>query len=228
MRGTLAFSGNSSPRFGIIPAHAGNTGTRNIFYKHRGDHPRACGEHTVFAQTHFQPPGSSPRMRGTPRTITILTLPVGIIPAHAGNTRYRMQLPERHGDHPRACGEHADNSSMTFNSEGSSPRMRGTQKNGTLRTFRRWIIPAHAGNTECSRRSRTSPRDHPRACGEHVTIPEDALLTAGSSPRMRGTLVASTPALSHLGIIPAHAGNTQRFLIQSPMTRDHPRACGEH
>ena len=34
-------------QMGIIPAYAGNTGTRNIFYKHRGDHPRVCGEHVL-------------------------------------------------------------------------------------------------------------------------------------------------------------------------------------
>ena len=36
---------------------------------------------------------------------------------------------------------------MTFNSEGSSPRMRGTPQVGGVIVAVKGIIPAHAGNT---------------------------------------------------------------------------------
>ena len=50
----------------------------------------------------------------------------------------------------------------------------------------------------------------------------------GSSPRMRGTL--RTPVVRSVGngIIPAHAGNTNRGGSQHQPSQDHPRACGEH
>ena len=52
---------------GIIPAHAGlTTGCRRRFARTR-DHPRACGAHSAphyFAESE---PGSSPRMRGSPK-----------------------------------------------------------------------------------------------------------------------------------------------------------------
>ena len=45
---------------------------------------------------------------------------------------------------------------------------------------------------------------------------------------MRGTLVAVTALLRNSGIIPAHAGNTKLGLVLQTVSRDHPRACGEH
>ena len=50
----------------------------------------------------------------------------------------------------------------------------------------------------------------------------------GSSPRMRGSLVATLLAAILLGIIPAHAGLTSRMQTGIVMFRDHPRACGAH
>ena len=92
-------------------------------------------------------------------------------------------------------------------------------------------------------------RDHPRACGEHVTVPQDAILTAGSSPRLRGTPSASrrsptvrgsSPRLrgtqrhytldySKVTIIPALAGNTEaRTVLDTVQTVSSPRLRGTH
>ena len=90
------------------------------------------------------------------------------------------------------------------------------------------IIPAHAGNTFCRIYGFAPPRDHPRACGEHM--PEDCELhpTEGSSPRMRGTHAGWSAVHRHRGIIPAHAGNTIDTWQALKASWDHPRACGEH
>ena len=48
----------------------------------------------------------------------------------------------------------------------------------------------------------------------------------GSSPRVRSRPVDVVHLARVLGIISACAEQTQRFLIQSPMTRDHLRVCG--
>ena len=131
-------------------------------------------------------------------------------------------------DHPRACGEHACERGGFTPLLGSSPRLRGTQ-NGvhTARGFI-GIIPALAGNTTAMSHSRTCPRDHPRACGEHPESFVPLLFFLGSSPRLRGTREIRVLADVVTGIIPALAGNTDSHSRGLSRKRDHPRACGEH
>ena len=69
--------------------------------------------------------------------------------------------------------------------------------------------------------------DHPRACGEHELLYENYDVTLGSSPRLRGTLIAVYCSGLTVGIIPALAGNTVSHLWSPPFRWDHPRACGE-
>ena len=90
------------------------------------------------------------------------------------------------------------------------------------------IIPAHAGNTISDNTKGVHARDHPRACGEHRVRGRKTSLREGSSPRMRGTLAIIGVTAIVLGIIPAHAGNTQRNTGLRFACWDHPRACGEH
>ena len=71
-------------------------------------------------------------------------------------------------------------------------------------------------------------RDHPRVCGEHSVVPLALESSAGSSPRMRGTLGVGVRRNVGNGIIPAYAGNTIVTFAQWTTARDHPRVCGEH
>ena len=103
-----------------------------------------------------------------------------------------------------------------------TPRMRSDDASG------RGIIPAYAGNTVVDDLSDDYKEDHPRVCGEHdspVATPPRCL---GSSPRMRGTLVAQFLRADQIGIIPAYAGNTSWACRTLDWNRDHPRVCGEH
>ena len=152
--------------------------------------------------------GSSPRMRGT---LIVQRL-------------YRFGC----GDHPRACGEHKGGQSFDCRQQGSSPRMRGTQLTNRTATCTPGIIPAHAGNTPSMRSSMARVRDHPRACGEHALDWESQDNPQESSPRMRGTQYVRVRHVGGDGIIPAHAGNTLPAATSEDMSRDHPRACGEH
>ena len=52
--------------------------------------------------------------------------------------------------------------------------------------------------------------------------------SAGSSPRVRGTLVSAKDVLQSSGIIPACAGNTDGTSFMTVNSKDHPRVCGEH
>ena len=208
MRGTLDETSGDRYELGIIPAHAGNTIVAKLKKYAWRDHPRACGEHYKSATIGGTETGSSPRMRGTPDQKLKKKQEDGIIPAHAGNTPPLGLEPRTHGDHPRACGEHSSAPSAVLSRSGSSPRMRGTPRHRGEEHVRRGIIPAHAGNTRAKRTGTPYRRDHPRACGEHITGNADDAVKAGSSPRMRGTLRARGGHLRGIGIIPAHAGNT--------------------
>ena len=87
MRGTHRLGLHRRNQQGIIPAYAGNTRAASISISVGGDHPRVCGEHLEAGHGITLYTGSSPRMRGTPTSRTGLSLPAGIIPAYAGNTR---------------------------------------------------------------------------------------------------------------------------------------------
>ena len=86
MRGTHAENRRRHNIQRIIPAYAGNTQHQSSPHVSNGDHPRVCGEHSPAEMTNTPSPGSSPRMRGTPRSGRAAQLPPGIIPAYAGNT----------------------------------------------------------------------------------------------------------------------------------------------
>ena len=167
-------------------------------------------------------------MRGTQRLAVVTRARAGIIPAHAGNTGPATSRAGGGRDHPRACGEHPRHIAPCCYDTGSSPRMRGTRRRSRRVRGAVGIIPAHAGNTFDAWGIAICPRDHPRACGEHL---ENVLLNyddPGSSPRMRGTPIPHHSDSRGYGIIPAHAGNTGSRISGLQSCGDHPRACGEH
>ena len=167
-------------------------------------------------------------MRGTPYRRRQHRLYQGIIPAYAGNTHVDCRVHCCDRDHPRVCGEHECAVICRVMVPGSSPRMRGTRNRRNCLDCAPGIIPAYAGNTHGSPQPRTSPRDHPRVCGEHRVHFVGPVHASGSSPRMRGTHVQRTFDLQLVGIIPAYAGNTAVPPIPPSARRDHPRVCGEH
>ncbi len=158
--------------------------------------------------------GSSPRMRGTGGAPVAELALFRFVPAHAGNRveppgdrAHHRSIPAHAGNrcagtgnraartvHPRACGEQLPASQPARARCGSSPRMRGTARNFTLRNHPPRFIPAHAGNSQrrCSRSVLWSV--HPRACGEQHARQLAELYNIGSSPRMRGTAWCRPPA----------------------------------
>ena len=176
----------------------------------------------------IKPTGSSPRMRGAPFIDGLDNEFDRIIPAHAGSTPRVTRARTASGDHPRACGEHANGIWHRKRVQGSSPRMRGARLSHEKSPLGSRIIPAHAGSTVCHVPLQSTVWDHPRACGEHATGAIAAVDNAGSSPRMRGAPLARVEARHEKGIIPAHAGSTPGPERPWLPFRDHPRACGEH
>ena len=94
--------------------------------------------------------------------------------------------------------------------EGLSPRMRGSPATTRGDDNAQGPIPAHAG--EPARRWQAQPlaRAYPRACGGAYTGPGQAGARAGLSPRMRGSQQLLDVAVADLGPIPAHAGEPPR------------------
>ena len=151
-----------------------------------------------------------------------------ITPAHAGKTGRCTHAQRRNRDHPRACGENARCMDSWSRMTGSPPRMRGKPLLADFLTDLFGITPAHAGKT-CSRLPHFgSPRDHPRACGENVSIHSQNFLHSGSPPRMRGKQSFTALILASPGITPAHAGKTRQASRKCRSRWDHPRACGEN
>ncbi len=208
MRGSLPCIQCGTLTEGIIPAHAGLTPSRAASGCPPRDHPRACGAHASCSVVSTRTPGSSPRMRGSQEVSMLAVRPVGIIPAHAGLTRYAAARLLAARDHPRACGAHSSGVGGSDGSLGSSPRMRGSRLCAILSCRLSGIIPAHAGLTCRHMRCMRTTRDHPRACGAHKNRSSVSGIAAGSSPRMRGSHCVFHFNLPFFGIIPAHAGLT--------------------
>ena len=171
-------------------------------------HPRTCGEHEVGWSPNWCLSGSSPHMRGTPKSYFPNELAMRFIPAHAGNTGAITVYQGSGAVHPRTCGEHRFTANTTATFFGSSPHMRGTRHTirDTVRDYR--FIPAHAGNTRADLRLAVLRTVHPRTCGEHTINPGPILFEGGSSPHMRGTLILRSFKRTIVRFIPAHAGNT--------------------
>ena len=112
---------------------------------------------------------------------------------------------------------------------GSSPRVRGTATGHYAPDNRHRFIPACAGN-RYNRGQRDEARPvHPRVCGEQHKNPLPTNADAGSSPRVRGTVLGMTEIILALRFIPACAGNSPRDVpgIRPTIRPVHPRVCGE-
>ena len=172
------------------------------------DHPRERGEHVNAPTFRSLRSASSPRARGTRCQFDACEGGGRIIPASAGNTTCPDRPETAPPDHPRERGEHVSLPTSNIASFGSSPRARGTPATRDRAGFGLRIIPASAGNTRAAARAGWQIADHPRERGEHRTHRNHDELSAGSSPRARGTRPLKKCPSKSSGIIPASAGNT--------------------
>ena len=191
-------------------------------------HPRSRGEHgthKLFAQCGE---GSSPLARGTLSVLRLRATLRGLIPARAGNTVCGLCRPRGCRAHPRSRGEHSFFTIGIIALGGSSPLARGTQLSCCCRIPMLGLIPARAGNTPLRGSGSSSSRAHPRSRGEHGKTGGQEPAGQGSSPLARGTHEEFCVAGARFGLIPARAGNTAGYRLQSRHERAHPRSRGEH
>ena len=71
---------------GLIPAHAGKTGSKWTTVSSYGAHPRSRGENRLRTEETVRPSGSSPLTRGKPLLLQSTPHNRRLIPAHAGKT----------------------------------------------------------------------------------------------------------------------------------------------
>ena len=126
------------------------------------------------------------------------------------------------------CGEHTTLKVKAISYKGSSPHVRGALPFAVGADVDVGIIPACAGSTRSLTFQSMSSRDHPRMCGEHAQGFDTGCLTLGSSPHVRGALLAWRLDAVARGIIPACAGSTAGPIGRWSRRWDHPRMCGEH
>ena len=196
------------PRF--IPACAGNSHQQHLKKNHQPVHPRVCGEQKVLRPPFLPGRGSSPRVRGTAFRVVAATSFSRFIPACAGNRPGVAFGGAFAPVHPRVCGEQYALARLMDGTDGSSPRVRGTGWAFSWLFALGRFIPACAGNrVRRPPHPRTKPV-HPRVCGEQCADEEAGHLSAGSSPRVRGTAVGVGPAIEADRFIPACAGNRKR------------------
>ena len=130
----------------------------------------------------------------------------GLIPAGAGQTH------------------HVKDDAHLF--PGSSPRVRGKHQSSVGKRLGAGLIPAGAGQTAVRVGIVCGGRAHPRGCGANRARATTMFATDGSSPRVRGKLVAAAFPDAPPGLIPAGAGQTPDSKRHTPGHRAHPRGCG--
>ena len=170
VRGKLDKYRDGSLSLGITPARAGKTSAPRACGAPAADHPRACGENVDQESRLSSDHGSPPRVRGKRRRIRPVCAAVGITPARAGKTPRARPARSSCADHPRACGENRLSHVRTAACQGSPPRVRGKRVPVRFAVSPLRITPARAGKTELRSAIHAIPQDHPRACGENLSM----------------------------------------------------------
>ena len=170
--------------------------------------------------------GSSPLTRGKRLCVRAQEGFKGLIPAHAGKTRFLCGSASGTGAHPRSRGENHAAPASSGHASGSSPLTRGKLQLGPPGRPGLRLIPAHAGKTACEQRSDSCHWAHPRSRGENSGAHKATPGRRGSSPLTRGKHGERGLLWDDPGLIPAHAGKTSPPPTRPPLPWAHPRSRG--
>ena len=172
--------------------------------------------------------GSSPLTRGKPSAAWLARPAAGLIPAHAGKTRWSCCAALGHGAHPRSRGENSVFWRLVSVISGSSPLTRGKRFTLIPGPHDSRLIPAHAGKTALTGCVTSAYTAHPRSRGENQASALPRWGSLGSSPLTRGKPADRILAYRDHRLIPAHAGKTVLRATSSALRRAHPRSRGEN
>ena len=208
MRGKPSRCGYGTRWTRNIPAYAGKTSEARRRRPRPPEHPRVCGENLRAPASRVRLLGTSPRMRGKRIADSTSTIRMGNIPAYAGKTLQLQPDQVILEEHPRVCGENCFIIIAIIFACGTSPRMRGKLPKAFGRMWDHRNIPAYAGKTPGAPHLAEPSSEHPRVCGENVSLLRGLGVVVGTSPRMRGK-----PSVR---------------VCSKTTTREHPRVCGEN
>ena len=127
-RGKRCCSLTTLVSIGLIPAHAGKTGSGSGLRCGGRAHPRSRGENRSPKMTINNALGSSPLTRGKLLHVMGVKHMPRLIPAHAGKTVHLLLWTARSGAHPRSRGENDSLSVLVKRDAGSSPLTRGKRQ----------------------------------------------------------------------------------------------------
>ena len=125
VRGNLCFTAWTAWQRGSIPACAGEPRRRHIPRLRRRVYPRVCGGTWVATASAASSSGLSPRVRGNPPDRFDVAVPIGSIPACAGEPAIPKPGVGMYAVYPRVCGGTDGEAVINRESAGLSPRVRG-------------------------------------------------------------------------------------------------------
>ena len=215
-----------SSRSRSIPACAGEPRRGRPVRPGRRVYPRVCGGTRARHESQPIARGLSPRVRGNHGRHQAGQMPVGSIPACAGEPPWRGWAAHCCTVYPRVCGGTTAVRLRNRQPQGLSPRVRGNrlQPDRHERCLR--SIPACAGEPPVEADSQPMVEVYPRVCGGTQRKTEWTLRREGLSPRVRGNLAKQALEPGGCGSIPACAGEPWpggRRHLGHPV---YPRVCG--
>ena len=206
VRGNLYQSIAAAVSLRSIPACAGEPSRSIVGVGNHRVYPRVCGGTTISSPKIRLDGGLSPRVRGNPPHSNQRIARPGSIPACAGEPAECYRHCERGWVYPRVCGGTLSAPRREWRRRGLSPRVRGNQHLRMRKQLGNGSIPACAGEPLGYERVLIWAEVYPRVCGG-TTLPSLVWRQShGLSPRVRGNRTWGGRYSSHLGSIPACAG----------------------
>ena len=192
----------------------------------RGVDPRGCGGATPPVWFHASSSGRSPRVRGSLPLASRQRLPIGSIPAGAGEPTSSVICSGTSWVDPRGCGGANEPSGAGMKPYGRSPRVRGSRPRTAGEQVEIGSIPAGAGEPAHGEPPPPFARVDPRGCGGAIPVSVSSHPIKGRSPRVRGSRRVYADGQARSGSIPAGAGEPSPAHHQRRPTRVDPRGCG--
>ena len=225
-RGNLGLAGDQRGGQRPIPARAGQPSPSDGPAACSRAYPRSRGATEAFAGISRPCRGLSPLARGNQPREPASRLPMGPIPARAGQPPWPGQSRSLLGAYPRSRGATAGVAASNASSKGLSPLARGNRTTGTVRGGGKGPIPARAGQPEVPGIKSPSLTAYPRSRGATSNRWRCRNSPSGLSPLARGNLPRRVNRRIHHGPIPARAGQPAAAAAPRHPKRAYPRSRG--
>ena len=232
---------------GPIPARAGEPISATAPRRLRGAYPRSRGGTDGSMSNSSMRQGLSPLARGNLIRANPEMMPVGPIPARAGEPRCPHSSTLRRGAYPRSRGGTACKPDLRAVRQGLSPLARGepparrllavlmaayprsrggTKSRAARYSGRRGLSPLARGEPAFAAHQMAFVRAYPRSRGGTSGTYLEESFSQGLSPLARGNQCRVLAAGKRAGPIPARAGEPVHCLLRLFLQGAYPRSRG--